>query len=156
MARGKATTTELKRKAFKIYKDKLESTGKVVMKDVLLEAGYSPNTPSTKITKSLSWQKLRERYLNPDLVTQSHSDLLTATKTIYTKQGPKEHKDYEAIAKGVDMAYKVYGQYQNNVELQGGKELAQALDKIASILPHPEVQVIDKQVKDGEMPIDKA
>jgi len=93
------------------------------MKDIMLAAGYSPNTAKTptKLTKTKGWQKLLEEKLPDEELLEKHRALLNKQEYIAIgKAGEREviptgELDPGAVGKGLDMAYKLKGRYSENV-----------------------------------------
>ena len=97
------------RKAAKIL---VGNGGKTVSK-ALREAGYAEgtvNTPS-KVTKSKSWAELMDEFLPRDLVAQQHHGLIVAEETAFAGGKKFKRPDYQARAKGIEMAYKLRGDF---------------------------------------------
>jgi len=112
--------------------------------EVMVEAGYSPNTAKapTKLTNSKGWIELMDKYLPDDEVLAEHQKGLHATKpigalVIIKKDGEREviYKDNEGVIevddtptrlKAVELAYKVKGKMKEvsvNQQFNFGKVL---------------------------------
>ncbi len=85
----------------------------------MVAAGYSSKTARNpqKLTQSKGWLELMEDYLPNKLLLRKHKELLKAKRIMRTiKKGKivleKEEIDNEAVAKGLDLAYKVKGLYK--------------------------------------------
>ena len=69
-----------------------------------------------KITNTKGWNKLMEKYIPDKLLAEKHKELLNAEiKTRQTLKGEliweEEKMDSQAVAKGLDMGYKLKGKY---------------------------------------------
>lgn len=83
----------------------MESNGKMSISKAMLKAGYPPATAKNpqQLTRSKTWKRLLDEYLPDDYLSKKHKELL-------------EKKDFNAVAKGLDMAYKLKGKYQKDKE----------------------------------------
>lgn len=83
----------------------LESNGKMSISKAMLKAGYPSSTAKNpqQLTRSKMWKQLLEEYLSDEYLSKKHKELL-------------EKKDANAVAKGLDMAYKLKGRYQKDKE----------------------------------------
>lgn len=86
---------------------------------ILKESGYSDSISKapSRVTKSKGWNELMELYLPDDLIAKQHNKLITAQNKIrITKKGELvteyEEPNTDAIARGVDMAYKLKAKYK--------------------------------------------
>ena len=101
-----------KQQAKKVLKIITEKGGS--MRRAIKEAGYSQayaDTPK-KLEKTKTWQELLDKYLPKDLVLETHQGLLKAERSFCI--GDTEiatAPDWQARAKGVDMANKIFGTY---------------------------------------------
>lgn len=102
------------------------------MKEVMVEAGYSPRTARapTKLTKSKGWNELLDKYLPDEEVFEVHSKGLRATKTISAlvmvkqedgkelvyknNEGVIEVDDTPTQLRAVELAYKVKRKLQDS------------------------------------------
>lgn len=97
----------------------VENRGKSVS-SAMREVGYSPATAKNpkNLTKSKTWQQLMDEYLPDDLLAKKHQELINAKKkvTIKNKKGDvlieTEEENTDAIARGLDMGYKLKGKYK--------------------------------------------
>jgi|SRR3990167_7351484 len=86
---------------------------------IMLEAGYSQSTSKTpaRLTKSKSWPELLEKGLPDKKLLKRHNELLDKKETIAIgKPGEREvlttdQPDSSAVARGLDMAYKLKNKY---------------------------------------------
>lgn len=72
------------------------------------EAGYSPKSAHNpkQLTKSKGWQQLMDKYLPDAFLAKKHKELLNKKE--------KGEVDTQAVSKGLDMAYKLKGRYEND------------------------------------------
>lgn len=80
------------------------------LKEVMLKAGYSPNTAiaPTKLTKSKGWIELMDKYLPDDEILEVHKKALHATKIHGSLTEPdREVEDIPTQLKAVELGYKV-------------------------------------------------
>ena len=105
--------TSIKQK--ETFKKTLENGG-IVSKAA--EGIYSPSMAKNpqKITCTKGWQELMEQHLPDKLLAEKHRELLNAeVKTRQTIKGDliweEEKMDSQAVAKGLDMGYKLKGKY---------------------------------------------
>lgn len=128
----KAGAVQLKHQ--RVLKELAENGGN--MGDAIRKAGYSESvalTPS-KLTNTKSWKAVVEEYLPDELVAQKHRELLDAKKIVRLVKNGKvveyEDVDYQALAKGLDMAHKIRGSYKMEPEVENkGLSLAELLGK---------------------------
>jgi hypothetical protein len=101
------------------------------LKEALILAGYSETVARNPhlITKTASFKELMQEYLPDELVAQQHRKLLNKTQVHVTKDGeiiPTGQIDANAVAKGLDMYYKIKGSYAPtksvNLNLSTSKE----------------------------------
>ena|SRR3972149_1220542 len=73
--------TMRQRKAMKILIQKTKQNKPVILKDVMLEAGFSQTTAERPqdLTKSQGWQELKLKYLNDEKALKTFSDLADDT-----------------------------------------------------------------------------
>ncbi len=103
------------RKAFDYYRKNGGDLSKA-----MIAAGYaktSAKNPGEALTSSIGWKMLMAQYLPDDLLAQRHNDLLNTPKKMTIKKYGKviqmtEELDSNAVAKGLDMAYKIKGFYK--------------------------------------------
>lgn len=109
-----------------------ENDGKP-MGQLMKESGYSANyakTPS-RLKQTLTWKELMEKYLPDKLLQKRHKQLLNKREFIAIgKKGERKvlktgEMDPDAVAKGLDMAYKLKDRYprQKMDITSGGKPL---------------------------------
>lgn len=99
----------------------------------MLEAGYSPNTANTpqKLTESEGFKEVWNELIPRRLVIETHRRLL--------KKVDKDGQAHSDAAKGVDMAYKVGGDYAPdkhlnvNVELEPPQEIKDLTQKLNAL-----------------------
>lgn len=98
---------------------RLVETGRS-MKEVMIQAGYSPITathPKQKLTSSKGWNKALDKALPDNRLLKKHNELLDKQEYIAIgKAGEREvvptgEIDANAVAKGLDMAYKLKNKY---------------------------------------------
>lgn len=80
------------------------------LKEVLLNAGYAPNTAikPSQVTKSKGWQELMDRYLPDDEILEVHKKALHATKIHGSLTEPdRVVEDVPTQLKAVELGYKV-------------------------------------------------
>lgn len=96
------TQPTLKQKV--VFEKTLENNGNVG--EAMREAGYSEASSQNPqlVTKSKGWQQLVEEFLPNDVLAEKHRQLLNKTDE-------KGSLDVNAVAKGLDMAYKLKGSY---------------------------------------------
>ena len=114
----------------------------------MIDAGYSPATAKNpdKLTDSLGWQALMDKYLPDDLLAKKHNELLNKKEVIVkNNNATKEIEvirtgevDPYSVKNGLDLAYKLKGRFApEQVELtkrkyQGlsNRELAEVIAKM--------------------------
>ncbi len=100
--------------------------------EAMKKAGYSPRTALTpkKLTESKGYRALMKKYLPDSLLAKKHQALLNKVETI-EEVSPTTGKrvkrktqeiDTFAVSKGLDMAYKIKGEYQEKVDVTSGGE----------------------------------
>ena len=97
---------------------KLVETGRT-MGEVMIKAGYSPITAQhpKKLTTSKAWPELLEKHLPDKKLLKRHNELLDKKESIAIwKVGEREvlitdQPDSSAVARGLDMAYKLKRRY---------------------------------------------
>lgn len=113
--------TQRQNKAISIVVEKRsQNGGKASVSAAMREAGYSPATAKTpkKLTTSKTWQQLMDEHLPDQLLAEKHKELLNAKKkvTVKNKKGDilieTEEENTDAIARGLDMGYKLKGKYK--------------------------------------------
>lgn len=85
----------------------------------MVKAGYTPAYAKNpqKLTESQSWKELMEKYLPDSLLAEKHNALLNKKEFMIIRSGkeaevtPTGEIDPNAVAKGLDMAYKIKGTY---------------------------------------------
>lgn len=106
-----------RRKALR--KELLENGGKSVsgaMRKVGYSKAYSKNPQL--LTKTKSWQELMEQYIPEKLLAVKHSELLNKKEFVVIGRGkdreafPTGEIDADAVARGLDMGYKLRGKYK--------------------------------------------
>lgn len=103
----------------KLAHSKIVENGGNVSK-TMKESGYSPATAKTpsKLTRSKGWQELMEKYLPEKLLARKHRQLLNKKQVVVIGRGinreafPTKEIDTEAVARGLDMGYKLRGKYK--------------------------------------------
>lgn len=87
--------------------------------EAMISVGYSPATANTpgKLTKSVGFSELIERYLPEKRLLTKHREFLESKKVIKTYQRGDlkevtEETDPNAV-RALDMAYKLKGKYKN-------------------------------------------
>lgn len=118
-----------KKRALKIW----EKNGFKNLNKALTQVGYSDSAVRAgRITASKTWKELVEEFLPDDLLAKRHMELLNKREYKLVpqyEQDPDDHKksiktykkidlgpDTAAIAKGLDLAYKVKGSYKESQE----------------------------------------
>lgn len=98
------------KKAFDILAEKGGSIG-----SALLEAGFSEITAKTptKVTETKGWKQLVDERLSDELLSKRHQELLNKREThvINAENVLDLGPDTQAVTKGLDMAYKLKGNY---------------------------------------------
>ncbi|MDO8570562.1 MAG: hypothetical protein Q7R97_03175 [Candidatus Daviesbacteria bacterium] len=109
----------------KIVASKLVENGGNIGR-AMISAGYAPATAKTpqKLTNSIGWQKLMDKFLPDKKLLQVHQELL-------------DNPDWRARDSGLDKAYKIKGKLGNT---QGEKEtvsqeIREVIFRIRTILP---------------------
>lgn len=98
----------------------------------LEEAGYTAESAKKSVTRTKTWKDLMEEYLPDDLLAKRHKELLNKRnyelvpryeqdpnnkkKTIKTFEKIDLGPDTTAVAKGLDLAYKVKGTFKETQE----------------------------------------
>ena len=92
------------------------------MGEVMIEAGYSPNTAKapTKLTKSKGWNELVDKAISDEEVLRVHKEGLGASKKVFKNNNESgeielvsEEPDYFARHKYLESAYKIKGKYND-------------------------------------------
>lgn len=90
------------------------------------EAGYSKSSADTpsKLTNTLSWPELMDKYLPRKSIAAAHKKLVSAEKSTFVQVGgeiiEKKSPDNAARNKAVDMAYKLRGEFApEQIEVKG-------------------------------------
>lgn len=121
------------------------------MGEVMRLAGYSPSTAThpKKLTESKAWQRLMQKHFPDSLLAKRHSDLLNKKEFIAIgKAGEREavetgEVDANAVARGLDMAYKLKSKYPNrklgNESDITSIEIQRVILRIRDILPNSEI-----------------
>lgn len=122
------------------------------------EVGYSLNTAkvTTKLTKSLGWQELVDKYISEEALMKVHKEGLKATKrqgvggmVLNTEEGKFGHTeievpDYAVRHKYLETGYKIRGKLKeheekpNNIFFIGNITLEQRKRLAAEVLSAPE------------------
>ena len=130
----------------KLAASKLVENGGNIGK-AMIAAGYSPATAKTpqKLTQSRGWQALMKKHFPDTLLAKRHNDLLNKKEYIVIgKKGEREvvptgEIDANAVAKGLDMAYKLKSKYPNkqldDESDQVSQEIREVVFRIRTILP---------------------
>ncbi len=103
----------------KVLKKLLENTGKSVSK-AMRESGYAKGTAKNpqQLTRSKGWNELMEDFIPDKKLMESHKKLLDKKEFIAIgKKGEREvlmtgEIDPDAVARGLDMAYKLKQKYK--------------------------------------------
>lgn len=107
--------TYLQRKAIQKLSDKIKNNEKVVMRNIMREAGYSEETAKKPgvLTKSKSWKQLLEEYLPDEFLLQEHKKITF------------QDKDKQAKMKAIHEAYKLKDKFpREKIDLtSGGKPI---------------------------------
>lgn len=105
------------------------------MGDAIRKAGYSESvalTPS-KLTNTKSWKETVAEYLPDELLAKKHRELLDAKKIVRVVKDGKiveyEETDHQAVAKALDMSYKMGGRYKAEPEIDTAISLAALLGR---------------------------
>lgn len=99
------------------------------------QAGYAKTTSTNpqQVTRSKGWAELMEQYLPDSLLAEKHNELLTVPKKVRTYiKGElideREEVDSQALKAGLDMAYKLKGNYaaekkdlSGTIKIEGNK-----------------------------------
>ena len=98
-----------------VFKKTLENGGVVSKAAKGIYSDSMAKNPQ-KITNTKGWNKLMEKYIPDKLLAEKHKELLNAEiKTRQTLKGEliweEEKMDSQAVAKGLDMGYKLKGKY---------------------------------------------
>ena len=120
----------------------LVGNGGKSVSDAMRQAGYAEATINTpqKVTESLSWKQLMDKYFPEDYVAKKHKELFNANKLHLTKDAREIVPDNAARAQAQDMAYKLRGSYKaTEVKLTGLEQYKdlpiEQLQKIANGTP---------------------
>jgi hypothetical protein len=90
------------------------------MKEVMVEAGYSPATAThpTKLTKSKGWNELLEKRLPDEELLKVTKDALKAEKLVALPDEPNVvMPDYAIRLKASEQGYKLKGRFQPDVQV---------------------------------------
>lgn len=113
----------------------------------MLEAGYSPNTAKkpSNLTNSKGWQELMDKFLPDSLLAKKHQALLNKEEVRLKNNNetgeidviPTGQIDVQAVAKGLEMAYKLKGSYapekhEHKIEIdpEEKEKIDNALDEV--------------------------
>jgi hypothetical protein len=96
-----------------------ENGGKKPIGKLMIEAGYAKSYAHNpkKLKRTKNWQELMETYFPDTLLAERHRDLLNKKEYIAIgKKGEREavctgEIDGNAVARGLDMGYKLKGKY---------------------------------------------
>lgn len=94
---------------------KMVENGGSSLGQAILDAGYSPAYAKNpkKLTSTKSFRKLVDLMIPPKAVLRAHASLLRAEEGIYYKGARvASEPNTVAIARGVDMAYRLHGYYR--------------------------------------------
>lgn len=108
----------------KLAASKLVENGGIIGK-AMISAGYSPATARTpqKLTERKGWKELMNKYLPDDKLLKKHNELLDKKEYIVIgKIGEREviptgEIDPNAVARGLDLAYKLKGRYKEGATI---------------------------------------
>lgn len=97
-----------------------EDGGKTPLGKLMRKAGYSKEYSESpdKIKKTVSWQELMDEKIPDNMLAEKHQELLNKKEYIAIgKKGEREvvptgEIDPNAVAKGLDMAYKLKRKYE--------------------------------------------
>lgn len=99
------------------FQKALENRGNI--SKAMRDAGYKSTSKNPQeLTRSLGWQQLMDKYFPEKLLAKKHKKLLNKKEYIAIgKFGEREviatgEIDASAVAKGLDMAYKLRGKYK--------------------------------------------
>jgi len=124
----------------------LENTGKSVSR-AMKEVGYKRGSylNPQQLTRSKGWINLMKKHLPDSLLAQRHNDLLNKKEFIAIgKAGERElvetgEIDANAVAKGLDMAYKLKSKYPNkqfdNESDQASQEVREIIFRVRKLFP---------------------
>jgi hypothetical protein len=117
----------------------------ISMRKAMLKAGYSVNTaiaPGKNVVNSPSWEALMNKHIPDSLLAIKHNALLNKKEYIAIgKVGQREvvptgEIDANAVAKGLDMAYKLKNRYaKDQSDSDANTKVSEALDRLSKLLP---------------------
>src|SRR3990167_3172887 len=98
---------------------KLSENISLPVQKAMIEAGYSESSArrSTQLTRSKSWPELMEKYMPDNFLQKQHKKLLNKKEFMAIGDRGDRHIeptgeiDPQAVAKGLDMAYKLKRKY---------------------------------------------
>ena len=97
----------------------VDNGGKVSMGKAMRESGYKKSYAKNpqKLKKTLSWLELMDKYLPDKLLSKKHGELLNKKEYVVIgrvgerKIVPTGEIDPNAVARGLDLAYKLKSRY---------------------------------------------
>lgn len=121
----------------------LENTGKSVSQ-AMKEAGYKKGSYKNpqQLTRSKGWSELMDQYVPERLLLQRHKQLLNKKVTYWSGEGENrklvrtKEIDSGAVAKGVELGYKIRGKLTDKVELSPNERMEEAIRRIDALLPN--------------------
>lgn len=124
----------------------LENTGKSVSQ-AMKEVGYKKGsyTNPQQLTRSKGWLELMDQYVPEKLLLQRHRQLLNKRVTYWIGQGNdrklvrSKEIDSAAVARGVELGYKMRGKLTDKVELSANERMEEAIRRIDALLPNAEL-----------------
>ena len=142
---------------------KLVESGRT-MGEVMVEAGYSPNTAKapTKLTKSKGWNELVDKAISDKEVLRVHKEGLGASKKIFKNNNESgeielvsEEPDYFVRHKYLESAYKIKGKYNDaaiNINLDNRRIIVTRGE--SGLVPKPTNEVAQTSPEPmGELPV---
>lgn len=120
----------------------LENPGTSVSQ-AMREAGYKEGSAKNpqELTRSKGWAELMDKYVPEKLLLQRHKQLLNKRVTYWAGDGENKKLvrtseiDSAAVARGVELGYKMRGKLTDKVELTPNERMEATLDRISALLP---------------------
>jgi len=111
------------------------------------EAGYSKAMAKNpqKLTSSKGWAELMDQYVPEKLLLQRHRQLLNKRVTYWAGDGDAKKLvrtseiDSAAVARGVELGYKMRGKLTDKVEVTPNERMEDAINRINALLPDAEL-----------------
>ncbi len=149
MARKRDVEPTIKQKM--ALRNAVENGGNI--SKAMRDAGYSPRTAHnpSKLTESRVWPQLMKKFLPDSLIIKKHHDLLNATTAQFVDdEYVGEKMDAHAVAKGLEMAYKLKGRYAPEKHMIIDDEPDPELEELAMAVEEEIKEKLRKKAKEAD------